>query len=124
MRIGNVYRPGVIGCRAGDRLSQVARRMTEESVGALAVLDGDRVTGIITERDLVTAMADSDEPGAAEVSAYATGHVQTARMDEDSQHVARRMLDAGIRHLPVEDHGRMVGMVSMRDLLALETWAT
>jgi signal-transduction protein with cAMP-binding, CBS, and nucleotidyltransferase domain len=124
MRIGNVYRPGVLGCRAGDRLSDVARRMTQEKVGALAVLDGDQVTGIITERDLVAAMAVSNDPGAADVSMYATARVQTAGMDEDSQRVARRMLDAGIRHLPVEEHGRMVGMVSMRDLLALETWTT
>ncbi|SEG85755.1 CBS domain-containing protein [Thermomonospora echinospora] len=124
MRIGNVYRPGVLGCQADDRLSDAARRMTEEKVGALAVLDGDQITGIITERDLVSAVAAADDPGSAAVAAYTTTRVQTAGMDEDSQQVARRMLDAGIRHLPVEDHGRMVGMVSMRDLLALETWTT
>ncbi|NDU71469.1 CBS domain-containing protein [Actinomadura sp. DSM 109109] len=44
-------------------------------------------------------------------------------MDEDARDVARRLLDSGIRHLPVDDHGRLVGMVSMRDLPALETWA-
>ncbi len=57
-------------------------------------------------------------------AACASTEVKTAGLDEDSRDVARRMLDEGIRHLPVEQDGRMVGMVSMRDLLALETWTT
>ncbi|ACY96298.1 MULTISPECIES: CBS domain-containing protein [Thermomonospora] len=122
MRIGNIYRPTVIGCRPGERLADAARRMAEEKVGALPLLDGDRVIGIITERDLVTAMADAVDPDATDVASYATDTVQTADVNEDSQQVARRMLEAGIRHLPVREGGRMVGMVSMRDLLALETW--
>ncbi len=125
MRINNVYRPAVFGCRADDRLTDVARNMVERNVGALAVLDGDRVTGIITERDLVAALADPPDPGdpaALTAAAYATTRLKTAAPDEDSHEVARRMLEEGIRHLPVEEEGRMIGMVSMRDLLALETW--
>ncbi len=127
MRIRNVYRPAVFGCDADDRLTEVAQRMMEKNVGSLAVLDGDRVIGIITERDLVAALADPQEPGdpaAMTAAAYASTTIKTAHPDEDSRDVAKRMLDEGIRHLPVEEDGRMVGMVSMRDLLALETWAT
>jgi CBS domain-containing protein len=43
--------------------------------------------------------------------------------DEDSAEVGAHMLDAGIRHMPVVSEGRLVGMVSMRDLLAVHTWA-
>ncbi|MFF5260930.1 cyclic nucleotide-binding/CBS domain-containing protein [Actinomadura viridis] len=124
MLIGNVYRPMVLSCQAHESLVAVARRMVERKVGALAVLDGDRVAGIITERDLVGALAGAADPAAEKVAAYASLHLRTAGLDEDSQEVARRMLDADIRHLPVDDHGRVVGMVSMRDLLALETWAS
>ncbi|GAA3947499.1 CBS domain-containing protein [Actinomadura viridis] len=124
MLIGNVYRPMVLSCQRDEPLATVARRMAEKRVGALAVLDGDRVTGIITERDLVGALARSADPAGENAAAYASPHVRTAGLDEDSQEVARRMLDADIRHLPVDDHGRVVGMVSMRDLLALETWAS
>lgn len=127
MRIGNVYRPDVFGCRADDRLTEVAQRMMEKNVGALAVLEGDRVIGIITERDLVAAIADPqdpDDPAALTASAYASTQIKTASPDDDSRIVAQRMLEEGIRHLPVEENGRMVGMVSMRDLLALETWAS
>lgn len=123
MLISNVYRPTVFGCRADERLAEVARRMVEQDIGALAVLDGERVTGIITERDLVRALAAATEPAAPQAAAYASAQIRTAALDEDSREVARRMLEEGIRHLPVADHGRLVGMVSMRDLLALETWA-
>ncbi|WP_433424891.1 CBS domain-containing protein [Microtetraspora malaysiensis] len=124
MRIGNVYRPMIFGCRADERLPEVARQMVDKKVGALAVLDGDEVAGIITERDLVAAMATFTDPSSVNAATCAKTEVKTAGLDEDSREVARRMLDAGIRHLPVEQDGRMVGMVSMRDLLALETWAS
>jgi len=44
-------------------------------------------------------------------------------VEDDSREVAERMLEAGFRHMPVTQNGEMVGMVSMRDLLALETWS-
>ncbi|GAA4069836.1 MULTISPECIES: CBS domain-containing protein [Actinomadura] len=123
MLISNVYRPMIFNCQAVERLAEAARRMEEHKVGALAVLDGERVAGIITERDLVRALASSADPASERVAAYASTQIKTASLGEDSGEVARRMLEAGIRHLPVDDHGRLVGMVSMRDLLTLETWA-
>ncbi|GAA4077373.1 CBS domain-containing protein [Actinomadura miaoliensis] len=123
MLISNVYRPMIFSCQGTQRLADVARQMVEHKVGALAVLDGERLAGIITERDLVTALATSADPASQTAAAYTSTKIRTAALDEDSRDVARRMLDAGIRHLPVDDQGRLVGMVSMRDLLALETWA-
>ncbi|MFA1547940.1 cyclic nucleotide-binding/CBS domain-containing protein [Actinomadura chokoriensis] len=122
MLVSNVYRPMVFGCRADEPLVEVARWMVDNEVGALAVIDGELVTGIITERDLVGALATSDDPASQQAAAYASTQIRTAELEEDAREVARRMLDAGIRHLPVQDRGRVVGMVSMRDLLALETW--
>ncbi|MFF4235304.1 cyclic nucleotide-binding/CBS domain-containing protein [Actinomadura geliboluensis] len=124
MQISNVYRPMVFGCPADERLVDVARWMRDNEIGALAVLDGEQVLGIITERDLVEALATSPEPASQLAAAYASKQIQTAGLEEDAREVARRMLDAGVRHLPVQDQGRVVGMVSMRDLLALETWTT
>lgn len=124
MRIDNVYRPLILGCRAHLPLREVARQMVENKVGALAVLAENRVVGIITERDLATALAESRDPDATTAQACASAEVKTAELGEDSREVARRMLEAGIRHLPVvDDTGRPVGIVSMRDLLTLETWA-
>ncbi|WP_116246870.1 cyclic nucleotide-binding/CBS domain-containing protein [Nocardiopsis sp. FIRDI 009] len=124
MLISNVYRPTILGCQVGDRLVDAAQRMVEENVGSLAVFDGDRVIGIITERDLVRALVTAFAPTSESAADHASTEIETAGLGEDSREVARRMLEAGIRHLPVVDEGRVVGMVSMRDLLTLETWAS
>ncbi|HLV71845.1 MAG TPA: CBS domain-containing protein [Vulgatibacteraceae bacterium] len=124
MLIRNVYRTTLFGCRADEPLTEVARRMADKDVGSLAVFDGEELTGLITERDLVRALAAGTDPGSETAAAHAATRVRTASLDEDSQDVAQRMLEAGVRHLPVEDGGRPVGMVSMRDLLALEVWTS
>ncbi|MGH3262271.1 MAG: CBS domain-containing protein [Trebonia sp.] len=124
MRVEYLYVPDVLSCRSTDRLADAARRLTEAGVGALAVLD-DRaeLTAIISERDLARALAEQIDPTAVDVAAYASRNVCVATVGEDSSAVGRRMLDAGIRHLPVMDRGQLAGMVSMRDLLAVQTWA-
>lgn len=124
MRIGNVYRPTIFGCQADDPLPEVARRMMEKNVGALAVLEGDQVKGVITERDLTEALATFDDPTVVRAGRCASTDLRVAHLDEDTRDVARRMLDASVRHMPVDENGRLVGMVSMRDLLAVETWAS
>lgn len=124
MKVEYLYVPDVLSCRLSDRLIEVARVLGTADVGALAVLD-DRgaLAAIVSERDLVRAQADKADPAVTPVSEYATATVCVAQTGEDSSAVGRRMLDAGIRHLPVLDGERLVGMVSMRDLLAVHTWA-
>lgn len=124
MRISNVYRPAIFGCQADERLPEVARRMMEKNVGALAVLEGEQVKGVITERDLTEALATFEDPTTVSAATCASTELRVAHLDEDTRDVARRMLEASVRHMPVDDNGRLVGMVSMRDLLAVETWAT
>jgi CBS domain-containing protein len=127
MKIENVYRPGPVGCRPTDSLSEAARRMHAAHVGALAVCqDGrlDHLVGILSERDLVRAVADSVDLDTTPVAAYASLGVHTADPQEDTEVIANRMLDLGIRHIPVTSDGTVLGMVSMRDLLAFETWAS
>jgi CBS domain-containing protein len=126
MRIEHVYRPGAISCRPTDSLAKAARRMRAAQVGALAVCAGsdlDHLIGIISERDLVQAVADSADVHATPVGAYTSLGTHTAQPHEDTSEVANRMLDLGIRHMPVASGRTVLGMVSMRDLLAVETWA-
>jgi CBS domain-containing protein len=77
---------------------------------------------MISERDVVRAVAEHTDLTRAAAGSFASRHVQTASLSEDSAEVARRMLEAGVRHLPVVEDGAPIGMISMRDLLALETW--
>jgi CBS domain-containing protein len=124
MKIEYLYTPNVVSCRTSDTLADVARTLSRAAVGALPVMREDgTLEGIISERDLVRAVAQRRDPGVTTVDAYASLSLEVADPDDDSWVVGRRMLDAGIRHLPVMADGRLAGMVSMRDVLAVETWA-
>lgn len=123
MRISEVYRPQLLTCRPDSRLPAVAEKMADDQVGALALLDEDgRISGIISERDITRAVAVEADPRSVTASQYATTDLEVATLDDDTYRVAQLMLEAGVRHLPVVHDHELVGMVSMRDLLAVETW--
>lgn len=124
MKVQYLYVPDVVSCRSSDRLADAGRLLRRAGIGAMPVWDDDdALIGIISERDLAGALADKADPVAVVVDDYATRSVAVAGLAEDSSVVGQRMLEAGIRHLPVLDGDRLVGMVSMRDLLAVESWA-
>lgn len=122
MLVEKAYRPRALTCAATDPLQVVARKMTTENVGALAVLDGDLIVGIVSERDLTRALAVEANLHEVTATTYASHEVKTAKLTDDTTDVARSMLDAGIRHVPVVHDNIVVGVISMRDLLAVETW--
>lgn len=123
MQVSDVYEPQLLTCEASDRLPDVARRMAEEEVSALAVVKGGgRMVGIISERDITRAMGAESDPRTVTAAQYATTGVEVAYLGDDTDQVTYRMLEAEIRHLPVLDEGEVVGMVSMRDLLAAGAW--
>jgi CBS domain-containing protein len=125
MNVRDVYRPRVATCAPSTVLHDVAQRMERTDAGLVVVVDDGRLLGVITERDLVRALAWDANPHATPASAYATTEVVTADLDEDIDTVAVRMLDRGVRRLPVVTSGReLVGMVSMRDLFAVEVLMT
>jgi CBS domain-containing protein len=118
-----MYRPGVYVCGVGDPLRRVAEQMRRNGVGVLAVRDHGRLVGVISERDLVDAVASGADIQHATAGGYTSWDVQVCAPDDDSTAVADRMLEAGIRHMPVVRDGQVIGIVSMRDLLAVEVWA-
>lgn len=123
MHISDVYRPRLLTCQADDRLRTVAQKMAAEQVSALALVDDARIAGIISERDVTRAVADGADPGLVTAALYASTQLKTATLDDDTHSIAQLMLDADVRHLPVVDDRQLIGMVSMRDLLAVEAWA-
>ncbi len=123
MRVSDVYRPQLLTCEASEPLPAVAQKLVAENVGVLAVVDGTRIAGIISERDITRAVAEHGDPSAHTAAHYASTELEVATLNDDTTRVASRMLEAGVRHLPVMDNNEMIGMVSIRDLLAAETWA-
>ena len=98
------------------RLAEAARRMAQRGVGAVLVLEGERLAGILTERDLLKAVAAgfTDE---ARVSEWMTRQPETVEPDETTDQAASLMIHGGFRHLPVVDGGRAIGILSIRDLM-------
>jgi CBS domain-containing protein len=103
-----------------ESLTAVADRMRFYEIGALAVVENRAVCGIITERDIVRAAADGSAMSRTPVRFYATNSPTVVSADTDLEEAAAMMLSLGVRHLPVVDAERPIGMVSIRDLLAAE----
>lgn len=123
MQIKTIYRVGVIDADPQESLSDAAMRMRENEVSSIAVIEADQLLGIITERDLIQALSDGADLRSTLIEAYMTLEPFTIGPDEDCGEVAMQMLEHGVRHVPVVVDGRVLGMVSARDLLMLEAMA-
>ena len=115
--VSEIMASDVLGVAPETTLLDAARRMHERRVGAVVVLDGERLVGILTERDVLRAVATDrvDSP----VSGSMTPHPDTIEADEESGQAAAIMIHGGFRHLPVVDGETVVGMISIRDLVRL-----
>jgi CBS domain-containing protein len=122
--VDDIYRPGAITAGADDSLEQVAARLQNKDISALVVLDGYRLAGILSERDIVRAVADRRDLAEGTAGEYMTSAPATVGLDTPLAEVARRMQAFGVRHLPVVVAGDVLGMVSARDLLELESATT
>jgi CBS domain-containing protein len=97
--------------------------MRRAALSCLPVVDRERIVGILTERDLVEAVAKGVTPANAHVTDYMTDGGASIALDDDSTTAELKMLAIGCRHLPVVDGQRLVGMVSARDLYLAEAGA-
>ena len=112
-------RPEPIVVAPEDTLGEVAERMTAVNVGAVIVKDYGRMIGILTERDMLKAMAARVHTSEARVRQWMTEEPITASVDADAEEAAQIMLEHGFRHLPVVDEGGGVaGIVSLRRVVA------
>ena len=118
-QIADCMRPEFIEVAPEDTLGEVAERMTALNVGAVVVKDFGRLIGILTERDMLKAMAARVHTSEARVREWMTADPITAQTDTDSEEAARVMIEHGFRHLPVlGDDGRVAGIVSLRRVVA------
>ena len=113
--IADVMRSEFIELAPEDTLGEVAERMNAINVGAVVVKDFGRLIGILTERDLLKAMAARVHTSEARVRQWMTENPITTTLDTDVDEAARVMLENGFRHLPVLDEsGQVAGVVSLR----------
>ena len=140
MLVSDVMTKSVVSVRPADLYKKAVQRMLEASVSGMPVVDDDEaVVGMVTEADLMAKQAFGTEPrrplalvsdlllghdtkwidkaAARTVADVMTRRVVSAESTEEIHAAARRMLEAGVKRLPVIDDGRLVGIVSRRDLL-------
>jgi CBS domain-containing protein len=92
--------------------------MLDEGVGTVLVLEGDRLAGIFSERDLLQRVPDAEAAaGEVPLARYMTPDPETVRPDDSLALALHKMDVGGYRHLPVVDSGRPVGMISVRDMI-------
>jgi CBS domain-containing protein len=107
--------------RAEMTVREVASYMTERRIGAVAVLEGTRLAGIVSERDIMgRVVARGLDPDGTKVQEIMTRDLVVAHNPDSHDDGLRTMKQAGCRHLPVVEGDRLVGMVSQRDLLQVD----
>jgi len=102
--------------QAGATLGEAAAAMAERGVGAVVIMEGDAIAAILTERDVMKAVA-AGQAGSAPVADWMTRHPETIEPEDTTDHAASLMIHGGFRHLPVVVEGKVVGIVSIRDLM-------
>jgi CBS domain-containing protein len=102
-----------------DTLGEMAERLTRADAGSALVLEFGRLTGILTSRDIVRAVADRVHPSEARVREWMSESPVTAEPDLSAEVAARLMVTGGFHHLPVTENGRPLGVVGLRAVVGV-----
>ncbi|MBA3366984.1 MAG: CBS domain-containing protein [Actinobacteria bacterium] len=114
--LGELMSGDVLTVAPEDTLGEAAEKMERRGVGSAVVSDFGRLIGILTERDLLRAVAGRTHSSQARVREWMTTDPVTASEETPADEAARTMLEHGFRHLPVVKGERAVGIVSIRDV--------
>jgi len=103
----------------GTTVAQVAQQLSTRRIGSVLVMaNGDDIAGIVSERDIVRALARHGLRALdLEVRQVMTRDVMTCHPDDSIEHVMAQMTSGRFRHLPVVDHGELVGLISIGDVV-------
>jgi CBS domain-containing protein len=117
-RLGEFMTRDVLAVAPEDTLGHAAERMVERRSGSAVVADYGRLIGILTERDVLRAVADRIHSSEATVREWMTPDPVTATESTTAEEAAKIMLENDFRHIPVVDGERAIGVVSIRDVLS------
>ena len=116
MRVSEIMTSAAVIDQSDDTLAEAAAKMWRQQTGSLLVMDGEDLVGIITERDVLKAVAQSVRPQDVRISEVMSKDLVTVGPGTSLREAAKIMADRWIRHLPVLDSGKLVGVLSQRDL--------
>jgi CBS domain-containing protein len=122
LTIESLMKKHVVTATAEESVADVVGRMSESSVGAVVVVDGESPVGIFSERDLVQrVVAEGKDPRSTEIGSVATRDVVTVDSGQSLRGCAEALKKHDVRHLPVVEGRRVVGIVSARDFFRAVT---
>jgi citrate synthase len=117
--VADIMSSPVVTASTGETIAEAAGRMREEHVGSVVVVDAERPVGILTERDLVFIGAAGVDTSAAMVAEWMTANPNSVSPNLDATDAFVSLGEHGYRHIPVVDGEKLVGLVSMRDLMRI-----
>jgi len=116
--VRDVMSTALLTVEATATLTEAAAQMDARGVGAALVMNGEHLSGILTERDILHAVATGEVEG-TKVGAWMTHDPETVGPDQQPGDAAAVMLHGGFRHLPVLEGDTPIGILSIRDLMRL-----
>ncbi len=116
--LGEIMTTDLISVPPSATVAEAATMMGQRGSGSALVMEGDALIGIFTERDVVRALGQQFDAAGHPVSDWMTPDPETVSPETSPGEALRTMLQRGFRHLPVSKDGRVVGIVSIRDLSA------
>ena len=117
MQVGDIMHTDVKAASAEATFADVAKLMRTHGISSVVVLEGKKLAGILTERDIVNLVAAGGDPHSVKVAQGMTrSDIVTVSPKTDISEAAEQMVSRNIRHLPVKDRDRIVGIISIRDL--------
>lgn len=120
MTVSDIMTDAAITDAPDDTIAQASAKMWQQQTGSLLIMDGDRLAGIVTERDVLRTVAEGKDPNTSSLRDIMTPDVVTVPQDTSLKDAAAIMFEKWFRHLPVVSaDGKVVGIISLRDLLTL-----
>lgn len=120
MNVSDLMTPAALTDAADDVLSDASAKMWQQQTGSLLITEGDRLIGIVTERDVLRVVAEGHDPKKVSLRDVMTPDPVTVPLSATVREAAGIMFDKWFRHLPVvAENGEVAGIISLRDLLSL-----
>jgi len=118
--VGDIMSHPVVTVRPADTVAEAAACMRDRKVGSVVVVNADdHAIGILTERDMIRIASAGSDASTAKVSEWMTAEPDTIGSDLEARAAFAKLAEHGYRHIPVVDADRLVGIVSMRDLMRI-----
>jgi CBS domain-containing protein len=119
MKISEIMTKATVTDSAEDTLSEACQKMRELQTGSILILDGERLVGIVTERDVLKTIARGLDPKNTPLKDIMTSDIITIGPQTRLKEAAEIMATKWIRHLPIVEGSKVVGMISQRDLTSV-----